>query len=211
MAAEVGAHPVLCGFVGGETGRVLRPLLDALPGERRLVATRGDSGCHVTDRRSGVRRLVAAAPAGPPGRHELDELLSVTLAATLSSRVLLVCNPFPGDALPLDVYAALVANARSGGVPVLVDLSSPRLDSALEGRPDVVKVNDWELAEYVRGPVDGLDRRRAAAERLLAHGAGAAIVTRGPDPVLVVQADRAWELVPPRLAERVAIREPAVQ
>jgi 1-phosphofructokinase len=83
-------------------------------------------------------------------------------------------------------------------VPVLVDLSSPRLDSALEGRPDVVKVNDWELAEYVRGPVDGLARRRAAAERLLKHGAGAVIVTRGPEPVLVLRGDRAWEILPPR-------------
>jgi 1-phosphofructokinase len=83
-------------------------------------------------------------------------------------------------------------------VPVLVDLSSPRLDSALEGRPDVVKLNDWELAEFVRDSVEGIGRRRAAAERLLERGAGAVIVTRGPDPALVLRGDRAWELVPPR-------------
>ncbi len=41
-------------------------------------------------------------------------------------------------------------------------------------------------------------RRRRAAERLLERGAGAVIVTRGPDPALVLRGDEAWELVPPR-------------
>jgi len=39
MAGELGAEPVLCGFVGGETGSVLRPLLERLPGEYRLGPT----------------------------------------------------------------------------------------------------------------------------------------------------------------------------
>jgi fructose-1-phosphate kinase PfkB-like protein len=142
--------------------------------------------------------VVAARLAGPATRHEVDDLVSLTCAAALGSRSLVVCNPYPGDTLPLEVYGTLVADAKGNGVPVLVDLSSPRLDSALEGRPDVVKLNDWELAEYVRDSVDGIERRRRAAERLLAGGAGAVIVTRGPDPALVVRADAAWELVSPR-------------
>jgi 1-phosphofructokinase len=198
MAAELGAHPVLCGFAGGETGAVLRPLLDALPGERRLVRCAAESGCMVADRRDGEGRLVAARLAEAPARHELDDLMSVTCAAALGSRALAVCNPFPGDTLPLDVYGMLVADVRDNGVPVVVDLSSPRLDSALEGHPDVVKLNDWELAEYVYDSVEGMARRRRAAERLLEHGAGAVIVTRGPDPALVLRGDEAWELVPPR-------------
>jgi fructose-1-phosphate kinase PfkB-like protein len=83
-------------------------------------------------------------------------------------------------------------------VPVLVDLSTPRLDSALSGGPDIVKINDWELAEYVRGPVDG-SRLRAAAELLLERGAGAAVITRGGEQALAVSGDGAWTIVPPRL------------
>jgi 1-phosphofructokinase len=198
MAAELGAYPVLCGFVGGESGAVLRPLLEGLAGERRLVTSRAASGCLVADRRNGERRLIAGRVADPPARHELDDLVSVTCAAALGSRALAVCNPFPGDALPLEVYGMLVGDVRDNGVPVVVDLSSPRLDSALEGRPDVVKLNDWELAEYVSDSVEGLARRRRAAERLVERGAGTVIVTRGPDPALVLRGDEAWELVGPR-------------
>ena len=39
---------------------------------------------------------------------------------------------------------------------------------------------------------------RAALERLLEAGAGAAIVTRAEEPALVVRGEEAWELIPPR-------------
>ena len=61
MAAELGAWPIMCGFLGGETGESLGPLLAKLPGESRLVRTTGSSGTYVVDRRRGERELVAAA------------------------------------------------------------------------------------------------------------------------------------------------------
>jgi 1-phosphofructokinase len=197
-ASELGVHSVLCGFAGGETGVPLRALLDRLPGERRLVATAGASGAYVTDRRSGHRRPVAAALSPPPSRHEADELFSLTASAALSADVLVVCNPLPADALPLPIYGDLVADVRTNGTPVLVDLSSPRLDAALEGRPDVVKLNDWELAEYVRGPVGGPAELRGAVRRLLDAGAASVVVTRGERSALAFRGDEAWEVTPPR-------------
>jgi len=198
VAGELGAEPVLCAFLGGEPGRLLRPLLEALPGDLRLVETTSTSGCSVVDRRGGEREVIATAWAEAPSRHELDDLFSVTLAAALNGDVLAVCNPWPGDLLPLELYGNLVADARANGVKVVVDLSTPRLDSALEGGPDIVKINDWELAEYVVGPVDG-PRLRAGAELLLERGAGAVVITRGGEPALAVSGNGAWTVVPPRL------------
>jgi 1-phosphofructokinase len=149
MVATLDAEPILCGLVGGEAGPLLRSLLDDLPGELRLVETAGGTTSYVTDRRSGERHLVASDLARAPSRHEIDELFSAACATALESDVLVVCNPFPGGILPLPLYSDLVSDVRGNGTPVLADLSSPRLDSALEGRPDLVKLNDWELAEYV--------------------------------------------------------------
>ena len=105
--------------------------------------------------------MVGAALADPPSRHEIDDLFSVTCAAALA-RGARPGNPYPGE-LPLEIYGNLVADVRANGTPVVVDLSTPRLDSALEGGPDLVKINDWELAGYIVGPVDGPARMRAAA------------------------------------------------
>jgi 1-phosphofructokinase len=197
MAGELGAHPILCGLVGGETGAVLEPLLERLPGERRSVRTGSSCGCYVQDRRSGERVLLSGSWSDPPSRHELDDLFSLTTAAALESDVLVICNPFPNDSLPLEVYRNLVEDVRSNGTPVLVDLSSPRLDSALEGRPDLVKVNDWELAGYVYGPIAEPEQLRAAAERVRDAGAGIVLVTRGGEPAFVLNGNEAFELAPP--------------
>jgi 1-phosphofructokinase len=198
MAAELGARPVLCAFLGGETGTVLRRLLEEMPIELRVTETAEYSGAYLHDRRSGEREPLAQSAALPPSRHEVDDLFSAACAAALDSDVLALCGPYPAEALPLEIYGNLVADVRANGTPVIVDLSPPRLESALEGGPDLVKINDWQLAGHVGGPVDTLERMRAGAERLLEAGAGTAVITRAGEPALVVREDRAWELVPPR-------------
>ena len=69
-----------------------------------------------------------------------------------------------------------------------------------------MKINDWELAEYVCGPVDG-PRLRAAAERLRERGR-----RRGRDHArrasrrLAVDGERAWD-ARPAAASSAASRE----
>lgn len=201
MAGEMGAYPILCACCGGETGRLLEPLLDALPGERRCVQTAAASASYVIDRRSGEREMIAHAWSDPPSRHEIDDLFSITCAAALDSKVLVVCGPVPQDALPLELYGKLVRDVREHGVKVIVDLSPPRLDSALEGEPDLVKLDEWQLAEFEAGPVSKPDQLRAGAEHILEKGAQAVLVTRGGEPALLLREGRSWELVPPRFGE----------
>jgi 1-phosphofructokinase len=199
MAGELGAWPVLCSLVGGETGALLEPLLERLPGERRLVRSESASGSYVTDRRSGERRVIAQAIAEPASRHEADELVAATTAAALECDVLAICNPYPADAVPLEVYGNLVANARGAGVRVIADLSSPRIEDVAQAGAELVKLNDWELAGFVNGPVDTPERFRGAAERLRALGAANVLVTRAGDPALALLGEDAWEVVPPKL------------
>jgi len=199
MAAELGGDPVLFGLLGGETGVVLSEVLARMPFELRLVETVGASGAYVLDRRSGETRMVAQAWAPAPTRHEVDDLVSRTTAAALGAGAMLVGGPVPSDALPLAVYGTIVTDVRASGTPVLVDLAPPRLESALTGEPDVVKLNDWELAQFANGAVDEPEQLLAAARALLARGARAVIVTRGGEPAIALRGEEVWRLVPPRL------------
>ena len=200
MAAELGSHPILCGFIGGETGTVLRPLLDQVDAELRLVHTNASAGTYVVDRRSGEREIEATAWSEPPSRHEIDDLFSVTVASALESEVLVVCGPVPPEALPNEIFGDLVADARAGGTKTIIDLSPPRLNSALEGGPDFVKLDDWQLAEFLEGPAVEPDQIHEGARRVLDAGAGCVMVTRGGDPALVMTKDKTWELIPPRFS-----------
>jgi 1-phosphofructokinase len=198
MAAELGAEPVLCGFVGGEVGTILQPLLEQMPIELRLVETAEPSGVYIHDRRSGEREPISQSAAFPASRHEVDELFSVTVAAALDCELLAVCGPYPDNTVPLEIYGALVADVKANGKPAIVDLSSPRLDSALEGKPDLVKINDWQIAGYVSGPVDTEEQMRAAMERVRDAGAESVIVTRAGEPALALRDGELCELTPPR-------------
>jgi 1-phosphofructokinase len=205
MAGEMGAFPILCGFSGGETGTLLRPLLEELPGERRLIETSVASGSWVIDRRSGEREMVAHAWSDPPTRHEIDDLVSVTTASALNSGVLVLCGPVPPDSLQTEIYGQLVKDVRAHGARVVVDLSPPRLTSALEGGPDIVKADEWQLAQITGEDTREPEAFRKAAEGVVERGAGTVIATRGADPVLVLTKDgRAWDLVPPVFEEGAA-------
>jgi 1-phosphofructokinase len=100
--------------------------------------------------------------------------------------------------MPIEAYGALVANARGAGVRVIADLSSPRIEAAAAEQPDLVKLNDWELATYIKGPVDTPDRLLGAAQRLRDLGAANVLVTRAGDPALALLDGEVWELVPPK-------------
>lgn len=197
-AGMLGAVPALCCFIGGESGDLLRGLLDRLPGKRCLVTTATASGCHVSDRRSGEIEVLSMALSDPPSRHELDDLFSLTCSEAIACGWLVVTNPLPADALPLGLYRDLVADVRANGCRTLVDLSTPRVELALEAEPDLVKLNDWELAEIVHESVSGA-ALRPAAEGLRDRGARSVIVTRGEQPALVLEDERAWWVTPPRL------------
>jgi 1-phosphofructokinase len=197
MAAELGAWPILCCMSGGETGAVLESLLDRLPGELRVSHTAGSSGSYVVDRRGGERTLVASSLRPVPQRHEVDDLVAATCATALRSAVLVMCNPYPAEGFALEAYKEIAANVRAAGIPIIVDLSSPRLERTLPCGPALVKLNDWELAEYVRGPVDG-SRALDAARSLLAAGAQSVAVTRAGGPILALVGDEEpFEIVPP--------------
>ncbi len=199
MVACMGARPVFCGLLGGEPGRLLRPLLaEAVGTDTHLVSTASPSGSYVVDRRQGRREPVAMALSDPPSRHELDELCSLAIAHAADCGWLVVTNPMPAESLPLEVYRDVVADARAAGARTLVDLSSPRLDSALASKPDLVKINDWELAGFVRGPVTEPADLLAAARAVQDAGARRVIVTRGELPALVLDGRDALELAPPR-------------
>lgn len=198
MAATMAPQVTVCGLSGGRIGALLDRLLDDEPFERRLVDSHASSGCFVVDQRTEPAIEVVSAWAPAPSAEEVEGLLSATFQAASEADVLAVCNPMPGDALPLATYSRLVEWAAERDLPVVTDLSTPRVDAALAGGPVHVKINDWELAEIVAAPVGEPAQWHRAAQRLVAAGARSVVVTRGASSTHAVGPDGSWfEIVPP--------------
>ena len=199
MISSLGVPVVLCATVGGETGQVLRQLLDADGVEVRLREVRARNGAYIHDRREGSRNELVEMPADPLSRHELDDLYEMTLVAALEAGTVLLSGPKDEHVLPHTMYERLTADLTANGCRVLLDLSGERLTAALGGGPSFVKVSHEELIEDGRAGSDRLPDLVAAARRIAEHGPRAVVVSRAAEPALALVADELFTVHVPEL------------
>ena len=186
MVASLGVPVALCAALGGETGTVLRHLIEA-DGielvEESVLARNG--GC-VHDRRDEERKSVAEAPGDPISRHELDALYERTLLEGLRSETVLLSGPAHGRTVPTEAYGRLAADLRVNGCRVLADLAGERLDVVLEGGLDFVKVSHEELIDDGRAGGDEPKELIKAMRELRENGARSVLVSRADKPALAL-------------------------
>jgi 1-phosphofructokinase len=198
MAARLGASVVLCAAIGGESGRVLRALLQEDGVELRSVGCQGPNGAYVHDRRSGERVEVAAVASPALSRHEQDELFGVAVTAGLECGVMLLSGSDPGGVVPPELYQRLAGDLRRNGCRVLADLTGAALEGALAGGLDVVKLSDEELIARGWAGTRELDDLQPGAERLRRAGAGNVVITRAARGALVLAGGELLVLEGPR-------------
>jgi 1-phosphofructokinase len=202
MIANLGVEVSLCGPFGGESGRVVRSLIDQDAGIRiRAIETVGCNGVYVHDRRRGERVAVAETPPTPLGRHELDDLYGAAFLGGLESEVAVLAGPGPWETpvLPADIYRRLTTDLRANGRSVVADLSGEPLACALEGGLTVLKVSHEELMQDGRVHDDGEEALLDAMFALRKQGADNVLITRAEEPALALLDGKVVKLRPPVL------------
>lgn len=200
MLTALGVDVVLSCTVSGEVGGVIRHLLDREGFEVVAIEREGVSPAYVHDRRGGERVAVVEEDGERLDRHALDDLYSATLRAAADADLVILSGPDGDDVLEPDVYRRLATDVRALGTPVLVDLAGPRLEAALEGGVDVLKVSHEELVDDDRVD-DGDDEAQlvAAARQLRESGISLVAVTRADAGSIVVGDAGAWRVSAPQL------------
>jgi 1-phosphofructokinase len=199
MVHAMAVPAVLCAFLGGESGQVVRGLLEDLDLQLRAVTGGSRCGAYVHDRRGRSRVVVAEVPGEPLTRHEVDDLYGVALTEGLRADVSLLGGPGDPPVVHPDVYRRLTADLVRNGKVVVADLRGEYLRAAATGGARVVKVSHEELVSDGDARTDGLDDLVGTACALRDAGAEAVVVTRAERPALAVMADGVSEVVAPRL------------
>jgi 1-phosphofructokinase len=199
MARSLGADADVCLPLGGEAGAVLRALARA----ERLVLheaeTAGHPGTYVDDRRTGQRQRLAVTPPSHLGRHELDDLYGLTLAAAVRSGVVVLTGSEWPDTVPDDVFRRLAVDLGELDCEVVADLSGAQLAAAIAGRPRLVKVSDDEAVSAGWAADAGPAALWAAIARMRDAGARDVVVSRAEGSTLAVLDGRSLEGRLPRL------------
>ncbi len=190
MAGLLGAEVTLCCDLGGEAGRVLRPVIEAEAVSVHSVDGSSSNGVYIYDRRSGSRVEVAAADSRPLDRHAVDALYGIALTAGLDADVTVLTGPQPTGLIDADVYRRLAADLRANGRTVVADLCGPALTAALRGGLDVLKISHEELVADGYAASDTRDELIMGAERLHEAGARQVLVSRAAEPAIVHPGDQ---------------------
>lgn len=201
MLRTLGCSVSICAALTGETGRVVRHLLEDDGVEVHAVEREGRGPAYVHDRRSGERDVVAELSGDALSRHDLDELYAIVLREAMAAELILLSGPSDDGIVPDDVYRRLAADLSAAGRPVVVDLAGSRLAAALRGGVRLVKVSDAELrdADEVRG--DSVPELLAAARRIRDAGAESVVVSRAGQATLLVDGDSAFAVRVPVMEE----------
>lgn len=178
MIRALGATALICTSVGGEPGVSLEAIMLADGFEPRLTRSAHANAVRVEDRRGSERTSIAASDVPVLGRHEIDELYSATIGASVHAGVCVLAGSQTAPALPDDVFRRLVSDLRRNGVHVVADLSGEQLRAALEGGVHVVKQSCEELCADGWADGDSVSAVARGITKLRSAGAEAVVVSR---------------------------------
>jgi tagatose 6-phosphate kinase len=169
---------VLC-YAGGGTGDMfLRALrqegieTDATPiaAETRVCVTCAEPGGHSTELIEPSPRI-DAAESGAFRRRFLERIDAADVLALMGTMV-------AGE--DQDRYRWFTEEARRRGVIVIMDAAGDQARRALEANPEVLKINQAELAELTGRSVDTAERRKEAyGELVRKYGVRWIFISRG--------------------------------
>jgi 1-phosphofructokinase len=196
LIARLDVPVTLCAPVGGESGHALRALVVA-EGVTLEPAAGPTNSVWISDGRGGEPATIAETDPPGLGRHSVDELVSLTLAAGLDAGVCVLTGAPREGVIPVQLYRRIARDLRRNGVCVVADLSGPALAAALEGGVNVLKLSDEELRRDGYASGDGLPDLVAGIERLREAGAEAVVLSRADEPTIAHIGERLLAVEPP--------------
>jgi 1-phosphofructokinase len=199
MVRALRAHPLLCGPFGGESGRALRALIEHEGVEARAIEMEHPNASAVEDHRGEGTRSVAQTEIPALGRHEIDELYTVTVGAAIEAGTCVLTGTQNADVVPEDVYRRLVADLSANGVRCVADLCGEPLRAALTGGPPLLKLSHEELEADGWSSDNSVDDVVAGIEALQAAGARDVVVSRAGEPAIASLDGRLLEARAPQL------------
>jgi 1-phosphofructokinase family hexose kinase len=191
-AASLGSEVHVVALLRGHAGKWLAEVLAAEGVHGTFVWTHGENraSLSVADRETGG--LTEFYEHGQEIPSAAWAELAEAVAGTFREAGWLTISGSMPPGAPDDGYRDIVREAAAAGVRAALDAEGDRLRVALEGRPEIVKVNAAEAADLLGVPTARRDEALAVAQKLrdLAGGHGhAGIVTRGADGVVVAAPD----------------------
>jgi 1-phosphofructokinase family hexose kinase len=194
---------VALGFLGGETGHIVRSALDAEGVDHRFVSVPGRTRVNITVREEDGRATGVYGPGPAVTPRHLDEVDNLLDEWKMADVVVLAGSLPPGA--PDDWYARLIRRAHASDVTTVRDTHGTALRRGIDAAPRIIKPNVSEAEELLGRTLGDVTQVVGAARELAERCGGTAIVSMGAEGAVCAQDSDAWLVVPPRIETRSTV------
>ena len=190
-------HAVLiCGDLGSQW---FGKKLNALKIAHHVIKAEGITRSNITLQEANGIVTKINEPGFELTKDVLKELLQTLDGLDLKgSWVVLAGRLNPGA--DVNTYRDLAQFVRDRGAKVAIDGSGPEFRAALAVRPELIKPNQFELAELVGRPLKTIHDVIAAAREVIAGGVEQVLCSLGKDGAILVTSDEVMHCEPEHAA-----------
>lgn len=186
---SLGGESIAVGFIGGDAGNTIKNALDAEGIKNDFVKVSGVTRTN-TKVFENSGRVTELNEPGPNIKSEDIEKLFEIIEKYASKDTLFVLAGSVPAGVEKTIYRDITEKVHSLGAKVFVDADGELFVRALEAKPDYIKPNDVELAQYcnISGDITE-DQIIEMAEKLVSEGIGHVAVSMGKEGAIFVSED----------------------
>lgn len=185
----IGGSSIATGFVGGSTGHMIQTTLQELGIITDFVQVDGETRTNtkVFSNNYPVTELNEQGAEITP--NQLDQLLQKLDDYANMDALFVLAGSIP-KGVPADIYSTITKRVRQQGARVLLDADGALFKASLGAKPDIIKPNREELAEFAGKKTLTRDELIDIAKGFLADGISTVVISMGKDGALFVTDER---------------------
>ena len=179
----LGEKVLLISYFGGGNGERFRRAIAAEGIPHRYVQTRGETRTCTTILESQDLTTELIEPAATLEASEVKRFEGLFRKSLAKARLLIIAGTsLPGS--PENCYRGYIEQAKKRGVPAILDSYRAHGRIALDARPEVLKINLFELESLIGQTLADVEKRKAALRQVREkYGLYWIIITRGAEGV----------------------------
>lgn len=186
---ELGGQSVAVGFLGGNAGKTIENVLKSKGISSDFIWVDGETRTNtkVFQEKGGVTELNEPGPA--PTEEDLTELLKKIEKYAKPDTLFVLSGSVPSG-VDKGIYGRITELVHEKGAKVLLDADGELFRRSLAFRPDIMKPNREELAEFAGMEEDiSAENIRSIAEKFQAEGTDIVAVSMGKDGAMLFMKD----------------------
>ena len=195
---KLGVDSLATGFLGGETGAIVRRLLDEEGITHDFVATNALTREGLTFREQDGTSTAVFEPSLRTDANCAEELKNKLRVLSRKSSWFVCSGSSPGNEVD-GLFREVLGIAQQAGVMGVLDSYGRAFEAGLTACPSLVKPNKHEFEQTFGVRIETEPEFLEALNHLLGKGIQYCIISNGPLPCYAALRGHYWRVIPPKI------------